>query len=454
MCSLLIVGVVPTVWLTESVNHNVRNATLVAGTTPPASYVVVILMENQGLSDIYQSSSAPYQTQLANSYSLATQYTAVSHPSLPNYMAITGGDTFQSWSVTDCDPGPGCNTTSTSIIDEMDSAGLSWKAYMEDATGPCPISNTSLYGAFYNPFLHYQKVLNNQARCDRIVPANPGHSGLPDNQLLSDLGSISTASNFIWLTPNLNDSASGEVSGATISMGDNYLSKLVPQILNSYIFTTQKAALVITYDEGNGSYPSDYVYTVWAGRVVKTNYQSSVQYSHYSLLRTLESIWGLSALTAFDAGSTPMLEFFTTSSTPSLTSSIIRNPASPTVGQSISFTGLATGGTPPYSYSWNFGDGSSANGPYVTHTYEAPHTFAVTETVKDSSSPEQTVSNSQIVTVSTGTCSSCVTLPQLPTSAWLLILGGLIGLLASLALVTAKAHLRLKKTKRRLEQQY
>jgi len=115
----------------------------------------------------------------------------------------------------------------------------------------------------------------------------------------------------MWLTPNL----CNDIHDCTVSTGDTYLSQVVPNILNSSLFTHQKAALFITFDEGNGYCPIngsslDCVYTVWAGAVVKTNFRSTNQYNHYSFLKTLETGWNLPPLTSNDGNATPMMEFF------------------------------------------------------------------------------------------------------------------------------------------------
>ena len=112
----------------------------------------------------------------------------------------------------------------------------------------------------------------------------------------------------MWLTPNL----CNDTHDCPVSTGDTYLSMLVPKILASKLFTHQKAALFIAYDEGNGDrqYPSDQVYAVWAGSVAKTGFTSSNQYTHYSYLRTIEMNWHLPPLTNNDKSATPMLEFF------------------------------------------------------------------------------------------------------------------------------------------------
>src|SRR5207245_4845392 len=72
----------------------------------PFNYVVVIVMENQGFGDIINNPSALFMNQLASSYALATNYTAVNHPSLPNYLSLISGQDFASLSTTDYSPKP------------------------------------------------------------------------------------------------------------------------------------------------------------------------------------------------------------------------------------------------------------------------------------------------------------------------------------------------------------
>jgi acid phosphatase len=289
----------------------------------PFNYVVVIVMENQGLADIVKNPSAPFMNQLATSYALATNYTAIDHPSLPNYLSLISGQDFTSWSKADCSPAPGCNAgTASNIVDSLEKRDLTWKAYMEDYPSSCGIhcspgscfigdTGTGKYAVRHNPFLYFDDIVNSTSRCSRIVPANSGGKGGPDDLFLSDLASTSTASNFMWLTPNL----CNDMHDCPVSTGDTYLSQVVPNILNSTLFTHQKAALFITFDEGNGYCPlngsaQDCVYAVWAGPVVKTNFLSSNHYSHYSFLKTLETVWKLPPLTDKDRNATPMIEFF------------------------------------------------------------------------------------------------------------------------------------------------
>jgi phosphatidylinositol-3-phosphatase len=288
----------------------------------PFNYVVTILMENHDLNEIIGNPSAPFMNQLAASSSLSTGYSAVNHPSLPNYLSLISGQDFASWSTSDCPPGPGCNAgNAPNVADRLDARGLSWKAYMEDypssctdncSPGDCYVGDGGVSGRYvarHDPFVYFGDIVNSSARCSRIVPANSSGHGGPDDLFLADLQAPSSSSNFMWLTPNL----CNDMHDCSVSTGDTYLSQLVPKILSSELFTHQKAALFIVFDEGNGDhqFPNDQVYAVWAGSVAKTGYTSSSNYSHYSYLRTVETNWHLHSLTSNDKTAIPMLEFFT-----------------------------------------------------------------------------------------------------------------------------------------------
>ncbi|MBO0888145.1 hypothetical protein J2P12_03500, partial [Candidatus Bathyarchaeota archaeon] len=260
------------------------------------NYVVVVVMENHGLNQVIDSSSAPFMNHLTAISSLATNYTAIDHPSLPNYLGLISGQDFYSWSVNDCSPNPGCSAgAAQNIVDSIEHRGLTWKAYMEGYPSSCGThcspggcflgdDSTNMYAARHDPFVYFDDIVNSTTRCSRIVPANATGQAVADGALLSDLSSPSTASNLMWLTPNL----CNDTHDCPIATGDNYLSQLVPKILSTKVFEHQKAALFITFDEGVQSYPKrDLVYSVWTGPVVKQNFQSNNPYSHYSFLSTI-----------------------------------------------------------------------------------------------------------------------------------------------------------------------
>jgi acid phosphatase len=267
-----------------------------AGSTGGAKFdhLIVILMENHKLSEIY--GPATYMTQLADQNVLLQNYTAVDHPSEPNYLAIASGQTFN--------PPSGDDLyhvfNAKNVVDGLESAGKTWKAFSESASMACDIANPDVR---HVPFLFFADVANDPARCARVLPTTPN----TDAEVVAELNSA-TPSNFIWLTPN----DANNMHSAPIAAGDAYLSNIVPKILASTTFTTKRAALFIVFDEGSGNVraPGDLVYAVWAGPVVKKAQKITVAYSHYSVLATLEANWGFPALGANDSSATSMMPVF------------------------------------------------------------------------------------------------------------------------------------------------
>src|SRR5262249_39992889 len=84
-----------------------------------------------------------------------------------------------------------------------------------------------------------------------------------------------------------------------------------------------------------------------------------------------------------------------------LTAAASGSPTSGQVPLTVAFTATATGGTPPYSYSWNFGDGSATSTlQNPSHTYSTAGTYTATLTVTDSSTPVKTATSSVTITAS------------------------------------------------------
>jgi len=282
-------------------------AVLTGSAAPGAffDYVLVIIMENHNICDLLAScgGTATYLSGLAGSYGVATKemYCHV-NPSLPNYLCLTSGSDFGCTA----DPGPNSTTCTktawgaTNIVDRLEAAGLTWKGYMEDMPSSCYATDSGNYVVHHNPFMYYSDIASDATRCARDVPAGPSIGS--DATLLADLGSASTASNFMWLTPN----KCNDMHSCSIHQGDTYMSGLVPKILDSTLFKTTRAALFVTYDEGY----DQPVYTVWAGSLAKTGYLSSFAYDHFSFLSTVEANWNLASLTPNDRDAPNMAEFF------------------------------------------------------------------------------------------------------------------------------------------------
>src|SRR5437899_6462740 len=369
-------------------------------------HTVIIIMEDHGIVDVCaqnpppcsSANGAPYMASIANGYAIGSQYLGINHFSEANYKALIGGDTF-GCSNNGCPP-----VSNPNLVDRLESAGLTWKGYLENqnlASG-CDTTYHEPYTPEHNPFVGFTDILNNPARCSKVVLANPNTCTVTDCALVNDLNSAS-APNLMWLTPNNCNNMHGftGICPSSVPTGDNYLKSLVPNILNSQTFTAQRSALFIVFDEGNGYCPlngssEDCVYAVWAGPGTKTGFVTSNLYNHYSFTKTVEVNWSLASLATKDALATPMAEFFTTNP---LSTSFVFSPSSPVPGQTVTFTGTASGGSSPYTFNWTFGDGSSATGDPVSHVYSAGGSYTVTLTTSDSAGHTAVVSNS--ITVST-----------------------------------------------------
>ena len=365
----------------------------------PFDHIVTVMMENQAMCSVYVGcgGSGTYESTLADQNVLAMTWGTINHNSEPNYVALLGAINDGSTS----GDGVCCYfETTPNLVDKIESAGLTWQAFAEDAgsSGTCSFSPPRSGDHF--PFIDFSDM-NTASRCSHFLTT----ASSSDPEFLAALNAPSPA-NFIWLTPNDNDN--GHDSG--VSGGDSYLATLVPKILASTEFTTTKATLLVLYDEGynqctNTGGTGECVYASFSGPAAKQGVQiSPPNASHYSYLSTIEAAWGLSSINSNDAGAPNMLSAFGAACTtscppPPLSTSFTASPSTTLVNVPVTFTATTIGGTLPYTISWTFGDGSSATGAVVSHTFTSAQSFTVTEAAKDSSSPQQTVTSSQTVTV-------------------------------------------------------
>jgi hypothetical protein len=263
---------------------------------PALDHVFVIVMENHSYSEIIGSTAAPYVNGLVAGGGLATSYYAVSHPSLPNYLALTSGSTLGVTS--DCTT---CWQSAANVGDVLENAGVSWKAYMESMPSPCYAGDSYPYAQKHDPFVYFNDIRNNASRCQSHV--------VPYGQLSTDLRSASTTPRFGWITPNMCD----DMHDCAVSTGDSWLSAQVPAILSSPAFTKQRSLLAITWDEDDSA-ASDRVPLLLLGSAAVAGFKSSTAYNHYGLLHTIEAGLGASTLTSNDLGAATLNEFLTTTS--------------------------------------------------------------------------------------------------------------------------------------------
>jgi acid phosphatase len=254
---------------------------------PDAPHVVVIVMENREFDDVIGSSEAPYVNGLAAAGALATNMTGVAHPSLPNYLAMVAGDTF------------GIADDSTDhVIDgpvlatQLDEAGYSWSVFAEgltpDPTAPCEYPTDGAHEKKHDPFAYFSEVQNDPARCARFHPL--------DELDPADLP------NLAWIVPD----QCQDGHDCSTADADAWLAGFVPPILESM---TASDLLVLTWDEGESDLGGGgHVVTIFAGPgAAPAGTRDDAPANHYSLLRTIEELFGLPPLRhAGDEGVQPM----------------------------------------------------------------------------------------------------------------------------------------------------
>jgi hypothetical protein len=266
---------------------------------PSFSHVFVIVMENHEYGSVIGSSAAPYANGLAASYGLATNYYGASHPSLPNYLALTAGSTFGIAS--DCTT---CYVSATNIADQVEASGRSWKAYMEDMPAPCYMGASSgNYAMKHNPFMYYTDIRNDAARCAAHV--------VPFTQFRADVAS-GQVPNFAWITPNM----CNDTHDCPVSTGDAWLRGVVPTITASSAFRNG-GVLFITWDEGSSQ--AGCCGDTWGGHIATLvispraipGFRSAIAENHYGLLRTIEDAFRLAHLGAAGwSSSVALREYF------------------------------------------------------------------------------------------------------------------------------------------------
>jgi phospholipase C len=222
-------------------------------------------MENTSLVTALRS---PAIERLAAKYALATNYHAVSSPSLPNYLAMTSGST---WGITDDAyhvlPAGGLGA-------QLTAAGVSWRAYMEGLTSAGCLRSPYPYALKHNPFAYY----------GGLCPENVVSFDALDVDLAHDTPSL------VWITPGLchdgHDCALTDVGP--------WLEDLVGRIVDSPAWRDH-GALFVVWDEGDGR--SDVVPLIVASPDLASRRVDGL-YDHYSLLAAIEDWFGVSRLSA------------------------------------------------------------------------------------------------------------------------------------------------------------
>jgi acid phosphatase len=256
--------------------------------------IAVLVLENRSWGDVMGNPSAPYLNSLARRGALETHYYAITHPSLPNYIALTtGGHKNVNGDCTTC------RSSGRSLANQLEAAKISWRAYFESMRNPW---TTSLVpGAAYNP--HY----NPFAYTETLRAPDPTADVTSFAALQRDLEQRALP-RFAWIAPNVwHDGHNGKL--ATV---DAFARRLVPEIVAGL---GPRGVLFITWDEGRRSDTQGahgrgggHIPLLAVGPQARPGARVTVRANHYALLRTIETALRLPLLGHAREASTPLLD--------------------------------------------------------------------------------------------------------------------------------------------------
>ncbi len=284
-----------------------------AGLAPAASvshydHIFVIMEENHEYNQIIGNTNAPNINAYAATYGLATDYDAVTHPSAPNYVALTGGSYF---GIQDDNPWQTHKLDQPSLTSQIDAAGLSWRGYFQSmpragfkgncSAGPC------YYASKHNGPIYFDSVNSSKKELKKEVPIT---------QLAKDLAGKSVA-NFAVIVPDIchdmhggTGSCASDTDAQLVSAGDTYAAGVVSQITGAAFWGKGNNAIVLVWDEGTtndggGGHVAAVVITNNGGRGLA----DGTAYNHYGLLATIQDALGLGCLQN-SCTATPMSALF------------------------------------------------------------------------------------------------------------------------------------------------
>lgn len=251
---------------------------------PSFKRVFIVILENTDAADALRQ---PFMGRLASEGSYLNRYSAITHPSQPNYIGLTSGSTWGFYS----DRPITLNVRHIGNL--LEEKGKTWKTYAEGYPGNCYLRpSKGAYGRKHVPFLSYRNVQEDKARCARVVNSD---------ELKKDI-EAGTLPDYALYIPD--DKSNGHNTGVVYA--DCTMAKTFGPLLEDKRFT-EGTLFIMTFDEGTRR-RGNLIYTVLWGDSVVPHYRSDTRYTHYSLLRTIEDAFGLGTLGKNDAEAQPITD--------------------------------------------------------------------------------------------------------------------------------------------------
>jgi hypothetical protein len=245
-----------------------------AAPVPAFAHVVVIVFENKESTSVLGNRAAPTFNSYGRRYAKLTRYYGVTHPSLPNYLALVSGSTQGITS--DCTD---CVVDAKSLADTVEASGRTWKTYAEGLPAPGFLGPfNGRYAKKHNPFAYFRSIAEDPARRARLVPLS---------QLGPDLRRGALPS-FSLVVPDLCHS----MHDCSVAVGDAWLRSQIGKFVrlpNTVVF--------VVFDEGSTSIAGGgHTAALAIGRAVRPGSRFAKVTGHYGILRTIEQAWGLPLL--------------------------------------------------------------------------------------------------------------------------------------------------------------
>jgi hypothetical protein len=244
--------------------------------------VAVIVMENKSYSEVIGSASAPYINGLARQCGLASNYFAVAHPSLPNYIALSSGSTQ---GIGDDNPPSSHPLAVPSVFSQLPAGGS--RSLEESMPSNCSRTSSGSYAVKHNPEAYYTNLGSDCQTYDVPLGQTPDISA-----------------SFTFVTPNL----CHDMHDCSVATGDAWLAGFLPKLLASSEYQLGTTAIFLTWDEDDSS-AQNHVPTLVISPYTAPGTNSGSRFDHYSLLATAEDLLGLPRL-AKAAGATSMTGAF------------------------------------------------------------------------------------------------------------------------------------------------
>jgi hypothetical protein len=320
---------------------------------PAIRHVFVIVLENESASTTFAANSpAPYLAKtLTSQGAFVPKYYGTGHLSNDNYISMISGQAPNPQNQGDCPifsdftpdvigangqaVGSGCvfPTDVKTVADQLGAAGLTWRDYNQ-SMGADPAREaaecghpgvsqqdhtqsataTDQYATRHNPFVYFHSIIDDTALCD---------SHVVNLSLLSqDLANPANTPNYVFITPDLcsdgHDATCADPKRPGGFAGiDQFLQEWVPKITGSAAFRRENGLLAIVFDEAATSDTSSCcgetagpnspqpgingpgggnTGAVLLSPCIRPGTVTDQPYNHYTLLRSVEDIFGLAHL--------------------------------------------------------------------------------------------------------------------------------------------------------------